>query len=152
MVQVRRPTLARPATSRLSRISAVYGIVMGAALLATWVVLFGNGVPPEFRATPLESWFLLLAEVLTGTTLVLGGYGVLTTRGWGRPLHLVSLGMMLYTGVYSIGVFGQTRNAPAVTWFVLTSVMTLLLVIAHAATAAQRAAARAGERRRPKVL
>lgn len=134
-VQAKRLASTRPASARLPRISAIYGIVMGTALLATWVVLFWNGIPPEFRATPLESWFLLLAEVLTGTALVLGGYGVLTTRDWGRPLHLVSLGMMLYTCVYSIGVFSQSRNVPAAMWFVLTSVMTLLLVIAHAATA-----------------
>ena len=80
---------------------------MGVGLLGTWVVLFWNGTPPEFRATPLESWFLLLAEVLTGTALVLGGYAVLTARGWGRPLHLVSLGMMVYTCVWSIGVLAR---------------------------------------------
>lgn len=138
-VQAARPASTRPASPRLPRISAIYGIVMGVGLLGTWVVLFWNGAPPEFRATPLESWFLLLAEVLTGTALVLGGYGVLTSRGWGWPLHLASLGMMLYTCVYSIGVFGQTRNIPAVSWFVLTSAMTLLLIIAHAAMATPRA-------------
>ena len=121
------------------RISAVYGVVMGVGLLGTWVVLFWNGTPPEFMETPLESWFLLLAEVLTGTALVVGGYAVLTARRWGRPLHLVSLGMMLYTCVWSIGAFGQTGNAPAVIWFVLTSAMTLALVITHMVTATRPA-------------
>lgn len=131
----RRPT--RTEGGKTSRASAFYGIAMGLGLLGTWVVLFWNGIPSDFQARPLESWFLLAAEVLTGASLVLGGYGILTGRRWGLALHLVSLGMLLYTCVWSIGVFAQTETAPAVIWFVVISLTTLVLVIIHVVRAAR---------------
>lgn len=42
-------------------------------------------------------------------------------------LNLVSLGMMVYTSIYSIGVFWQDGEVPAV-WFVLLTPATLMLL------------------------
>lgn len=110
---------------------------MGSGLLATWIVLFRNGIPSDFQKEPLESWFLLAAEVLTGLALVLGGVGILIRHRWGLPLHLISLGMLLYTCVWSVGVFAESDNVPAVAWFVVVSLSTLGLAAVHISSTAR---------------
>jgi hypothetical protein len=56
---------------------------------------------------------------LTAALLILGGAGILTHRIWGLRADLTALGMLLYCAVYSIGVFGQGDNMPAVAFFVV---------------------------------
>ncbi len=109
-------------------ISAIYAIAMGIMMLGTWVILIATGQTPEFETVPFEASMLLAAEVMTGLALIVGGYGTLTIRRWGPHLHLLAIGMMLYTTVYSIGVFGQVGNVPATTFFVVITLVTMAMI------------------------
>ena len=100
----------------MTRAAAIFSILMGASLLATWVVLFALGQVPEVYTSPFSTTLLLVAEALTGLGLIVGGYGLLTKRVWGLKLQLVALGMLLYCAIFSCGELGQ-GNPPAAIFF-----------------------------------
>lgn len=113
----------------MKRVSAIYALANGAVLLATWVVLIGAGAyATDFANRPLESGFLLAAEVLTGASLIAGGWAIMAGLRWGSVLHFASLGMLLYTCVNSIGVFAQQGNVPAAGFFCVISLATAVVI------------------------
>ena len=75
----------------MRKIEAVFSILMGAAFLGTWLVLFLLGKVPELATSPLQTGLLLVAEFLTGLSLIVGGIGLLARTCWGVPLDLVAL-------------------------------------------------------------
>ncbi len=98
------------------RAVAVFAMAMGSLLLGTWVVLFIAGAV-EYGASPVELVFLLVAEAMTGLSLLTGGVATLRRRRWGAPSLLVALGTLLYCAAYSIGVFAGRGNIAATAWF-----------------------------------
>ena len=94
--------------------AAIFSILMGASLLATWVVLFAVGQVPELYTSPFKTTLLLVAEALTGLGLIVGGYGLLTRQVWGLKLQLVALGMLLYCTIFSCGELGQGNLLAAI--------------------------------------
>jgi peptidoglycan/LPS O-acetylase OafA/YrhL len=100
----------------MTKAAAIFSILMGACLLATWVVLFALGQVPELSTGPFKTTLLLVAEALTGLSLIVGGYGLLTRRAWGLKLQLVALGMLLYCAIFSCGELGQ-GNPPLAIFF-----------------------------------
>lgn len=105
--------------------AAIFSILMGASLLATWVVLFAVGQVPELSTSPFKTTLLLVAEVLTGLSLIVGGYGLLTRQVWGLKLQLVALGMLLYCTIFSCGELGQ-GNPPVVIFFGTVATLTFI--------------------------
>ena len=71
----------------MRKIEAALSILMGAALLGTWIVLFLLGNVPELATSPLETGLLLVAEFLTGLSLIAGGIGLLARTRWGYPFR-----------------------------------------------------------------
>ncbi len=112
----------------MRKVTAVYSILMGTLLIGTWLVLFALGQVPELWTQPLDTGFLLAAEFLTGIGLVAGGWGLLTVRPWGFTLVLFAFGMMFYTVVRSIGLFAEQGVLLAAAWFILVTVLTLILM------------------------
>lgn len=109
---------------------AVFSILMGVLQSGTWIVLFVNGtVARDYSSTPVQTFFLLIAEFLTAGAVIAGGLGILFGRKWGIPLSLSALGMMLYCVIYSCGVFGQLGVIPAVIWFGVVSVLTAAAIV-----------------------
>ena len=105
----------------MKKIIAYFSILMGTSLIATWVVLFLKGSMPDDTALKLAS--LLTAEFLTGLSLIVAGYGVLTRRSWGLSLQLVALGMLLYCTTYSIGL-GEGGKTPILIFFATVASLT----------------------------
>ncbi len=114
---------------RMMKFGAIFSLLMGAALLSTWIVMFAIGNVPEISAKPLETALLLVAEVSTGLALIIGGYGVLKKRPWGRLANLASLGMLLYCVINYIGVLAQQGTWPAVGWFTLVTIFTVIFIL-----------------------
>ncbi len=90
-----------------TKASAIFSVLMGGSLLSTWIVLFAMGQVPELYTSPFETILLLVAEALTGLSLIAAGYGLLSGRVWGLKLQLVALGMLLYCTIFSCGALGQ---------------------------------------------
>ena len=112
----------------MRKLTAIYSILMGVLLIGTWLVLFALGQVPALWTQPLDTGFLLAAEFLTGISLVAGGWGLLTVRPWGFTLVLFAFGMMFYTVVRSIGLFAEQGVLLAAAWFILVTVLTLILM------------------------
>lgn len=108
------------------KVSSLFSIVMGAALITTWVVLFLTGSVRELE-TPVRLALLLAAEFLTALALISGGWGALTGAKWGLTVHLISLGMLLYCAVLTCGEMGQAGNLPAAIFFAIIAIVTLAL-------------------------
>lgn len=97
----------------IHKAASIYSILMGTALLGTWIVLFLTGGVPELTTSPFETIFLLVAEILTGASLIWSGYGVLAGKKWGASSSLVALGMLLYCSINYSGVLWQQSNVVA---------------------------------------
>jgi hypothetical protein len=123
----------------MRKIEAVFSILIGAALLGTWIVLFVLGNVPELATSPLQTGLLLVAEFLTGLSLIVGGSGLLARARWGVPLDLVALGMLLYVSTYYTGILGQQGNTPAAVFMAMVAIFTIV-VLAYAVPAASRSA------------
>ncbi len=109
---------------------AAFALAMGILMILVWIVYIATGQVD--LTSPLEAASLLAAETLTALTLIAGGVGILTGKAWGIPVHIASLGMMLYTAIYSIGVFAQAGVIPASVFFALLSVITILVLLGWA--------------------
>src|SRR5512146_2413987 len=97
--------------STARRAIAVFAVVMGSLLIGTWAVLFLAGAV-DYGSSRVELVFLLVAEGVTGLTLIVGGVATATTRPLGVPFLLVGLGMLQYCSLFSIGVFAARGNLP----------------------------------------
>jgi hypothetical protein len=104
---------------------AIFSILMGTALIGTWLILFLLGEAPELATSPMETGLLLVAESLTGASLIIGGSGLLARARWGLPLDLVALGMLLYVSTYYTGILGQEGNTPAAVFMAVVAVLTV---------------------------
>jgi hypothetical protein len=110
----------------MSKVSSVYSIIMGSALLMTWAVLFLTDSVQELE-TPVKLALLLAAEILTALTLIVGGYGILSAHKWGITVQLIGLGMLLYCAIFTCGEMGQAGNFPAAISFAVISVTTMVI-------------------------
>lgn len=107
----------------MNRAASIFSLFCGGAMLVVWSVLLATEKVVELRTAPIEAIALLCAEFITAALLILGGLGVLTHKTWGLRTDLVALGALLYCAVYSIGVFGQGGNPPAVIFFIAITVL-----------------------------
>lgn len=108
--------------------AAVYAVLTGVAMLGTWAMLLTTGRVPELSTTPVVISLHIAAEILTALALLIGGYGLLTGRKWGRPLHLVSLGMLLYAVVQASGYYAQQGETVLVGMFAVFAITTVVFI------------------------
>lgn len=101
----------------MKKAASIFSLFCGISMLAVWGFLLATGQVVELQTSPFQAMFLLGAELLTAVSLILGGFGLLTGKTWGLRADLVALGMLLYCTIFSIGVFGQAGNAPAIGFF-----------------------------------
>lgn len=107
----------------MKKTASIFSLLCGMAMVVVWGILFKTGQVVELRTSPFQALFLLGAELLTAVALILGGFGLLTGKRWGIRADLAALGMLLYCALFSIGVFGQAGNTPAVGFFSAITVL-----------------------------
>jgi len=102
------------------KIASFFSLFCGTGMLLVWALLLLGDQIPELTTSPIQTIFLLAAEVTTAISLLIGGYGLLTRRHWGLRADLAALGMLTYCAIFSIGVFGHQGNTPAMVFFAIT--------------------------------
>jgi hypothetical protein len=107
----------------MTRALSIFSLFCAVGMFGTWGTMFILGLVPELKTAPIETGFLLAAEFLTAGALLASGLGLLARRAWGIRLVAIALGMLLYTSIYSIGVFGQAGNQPATAFFVAIALL-----------------------------
>lgn len=106
--------------------AAIFSILMGLAMFGTWLSLFLFAGFPQAQTHPLETGYLLVAEFLTATALVVAGYGILSHRNWAMPLTLLALGELIYCAIRFAGELGQAGNLGGQAFFSLVGVSGLV--------------------------
>jgi hypothetical protein len=110
----------------MARAAAIFAILVGAAMVVLWAALLLTGNVPELTQTPLTITMHIAAESLTGVALIVGGVGLLMGRSWARPVHLSSLGMLVYAVVQATGYYAERHATAAAMGFVAVGVLAIL--------------------------
>jgi hypothetical protein len=105
------------------RIASIFSFFCGIAMLVVWGFLLATGQVAELRTSPFETLFLLGAEFLTATALLIGGFGLVTGKCWGLRADLAALGMLLYCTIFTTGVYGQSGNLPGAIFFAVIATL-----------------------------
>ncbi len=105
--------------------AAIFAILMGVAMTATWVTLFSLGQYPAAITLPLETGYLLTAEALTAIALIVGGYSVLAHHPWGMPILLIALGELIYCAIRFAGELGQEGSQAGLGFFTSVAIFAL---------------------------
>lgn len=113
----------------MKKAAAVFAIAMGVMMLGTWAFLLLTDQFPEVRTLPLQSGYLLVAEVLTGAGLIAAGYGLLTRRPWALSLVLVALGELIYCTIRFAGELGQGGSLPGLIFFSAVGIAGLVFAV-----------------------
>lgn len=101
----------------MKKAAALFSILMGLMMFGTWSYLFLSNQYPEARTLPLETGYLLVAELLTSAALVVGGFGIFSQRKWATPLILVALGELIYCTIRFAGELGQAGSLLGLVFF-----------------------------------
>jgi len=109
-------------------LAAVHAILVGIFLVSQWVHYLSIKQVSELETEPAKILFHLAAEFITAGALLVGGWGLLTDRSWGRQVYLISMGMLLYTVIDSPGHFVEIRNWLMVGVFVILLASTLIML------------------------
>ena len=107
----------------MKKAASIFSLFCGVSMFVVWGILLVTGRVVELRTEPFGTIFLLGAEFLTSISLLIGGFGLLSSKSWGLRTDLAALGMLLYCTVFSIGVFGQQGNIPATGFFVVMATL-----------------------------
>ncbi len=87
------------------RTAIVYSIAVGALMIAMWLFFIFTGNVPEFKTTPYSISLHLFDEFSTAILLIIGGVGLIKKTRWALHVHLISIGMLLYTIIVSPGYY-----------------------------------------------
>jgi len=112
----------------IRRIAAVYGMLVGVAMIGLWITLLLTGEVPELETNPLEIRYHLAAEVLTAVALVGSGAGLWQGRRWADRAFAVALGLLLYTVINSAGYYADLGDVGMVGVFTALTALTAVLV------------------------
>ncbi len=110
----------------MKKILAIYSVLVGAAMIAMWSVLYAlYGLPGLLG--PREIAVHLTAEFATAGLLILSGFGLLSRAPWANRASLLAGGMLIYTLFQNAGD-GMQRNAGAfAAMFIVCFAATLIL-------------------------
>lgn len=113
----------------MKKAAAIFSILMGLMMFATWFFLFLFSGYPQAVTLPVEPVYLLVAEFFTAVALVAGGYGILSQRRWAFPLILVALGELIYCAIRFAGELGQGGSLAGLTFFTVVGALSIVFAV-----------------------
>jgi len=113
----------------VSKIAAIYAIFIGIAMLGMWISLITTNQVPEINTESIRISYHLVGEFLTAILLLIGGFGLLTNRGWGFHVFLISMGMLLYTVIVSAGYYIQQGDMVFTGMFSIMQILTVIFIV-----------------------
>ncbi len=114
---------------RKKNIPSYFAILIGLCMLLMWIFFIVSGNVPEFEEKIWEIIYHLVAEFSTAILLIVAGLMTLRKHRLGRPMLLVSLGMLLYTVIMSAGYYAQRGTVAFVVMFSVFTVAAILAII-----------------------
>lgn len=113
----------------MKKIAAAYSIVVGIAMIGTWILLYVSNQIPELQTEPIRIIMHLAAEYTTAILLIVAGYGLLRNIRWGFYMYLFSTGMLIYTLIMSPGYYAQQEEFGFVGMFAALMILAIVLLI-----------------------
>jgi hypothetical protein len=112
---------------RSQKTAGIFSFIIGVGIFGWWAMALLGGRMPELHTAPVEATLHLMAEFLTGLTLLAGGYGLLAGRWWAPKVHLLSLGMLSYAVLQVAGYAAQREQLAAASLFAVIFIVALVL-------------------------
>jgi peptidoglycan/LPS O-acetylase OafA/YrhL len=113
----------------IKKVLSIYSIIIGTLIIGMWLTFILTGRVPEINTNLGAIILHLIAELLTASLLLLGGYGLITNNKWGLNLNLAALGMLLYTVIMSPGYYLVKGETVFIMMFGILIVLTLIFII-----------------------
>jgi hypothetical protein len=93
------------------RLAAFYSIISGVSLILTFIVfIYYNAVPGVYE-NPIRTYVEVTVVICTGIFLIIGGIALIRDWKSGYQLYLLSIGMLSFYLLHSIGYFFQSGDA-----------------------------------------
>jgi hypothetical protein len=109
----------------------IFGVFVGFCMFGMWAMLLITGQVIEIATEPFRITAHLFSEAITAASLILGGLLSLRHRDWGERLHLVSLGMLLYSVLTAGGYYLQLNNRAMIIMFGTLIIATAVFITAN---------------------
>ncbi len=109
---------------------AYFAIIVGLGMIGFWIYSLVKREVPELYSESVVMGFHLLAELVTGITLIIGGIVLLMGMRWGLAVYLLAAGALLYSSTDRMGHFIQRRKWPQAIVFLIVLILTLISVLA----------------------
>lgn len=114
--------------TRILRISGLFQVLIGIEILAIWSLILIQGEVPELETEPWKIVMHILAELFTGSILLISGLNILIRGRKLRIFHL-SLGALMYTLIASPGYYAHQKQWAMVAMFAALLLATILILI-----------------------
>jgi hypothetical protein len=114
---------------RYARQSAVFGILVGIAMLLIWVYLVATGNVPELFSSEFETKLHVIGEIVTALALIVSGWALWTGRRWAFKAFLLANGMLLVAVINGISWYGDRGQMGFVYFFVAVAIAAVFFVM-----------------------
>jgi len=114
---------------KFRKLASIYSLFMGISMISIWIMFYFTDEIPELQTKPIELGMHVAAEILTALLLIIGAIGLLTNKKWSLNIHLISIGMLIYTLIMSPGYFLQRGDIAFVLMFTLFLILAVTLTI-----------------------
>jgi len=98
-------------------------------MILMWSFFVLAGMIPEFQTTPYSISLHLIGEGTTAILLILGGIGLIKKTKWPLHIHLISMGMLIYTVIVSPGYYLDLGQIYIPILFAVLLIFTVILTI-----------------------
>ena len=90
---------------KLRTICAVYAVLVGLGIAATWAVYFLTGSIFGIEPAPLGLGFHIAAELIAAVVMLAAAAGLAARKAWGPRLFFLAMGMLIYAVINSPGYY-----------------------------------------------
>ena len=121
---------ARPAPVHpYARQSAMFGIVVGIALILIWIYRIATGGVPELWDSMLQTKLHVLIQLLTGLFLIFSGWALWTAKSWAFKAFILANGMLIIAVINAVSWYGDRGEMGFVLFFVAVAIAAVFFVM-----------------------
>jgi len=95
---------------KLLKIIALYALLSGIGIIATWAAYFATGKVMGITPSGGGMAYHIAAEFATATALIVSSAGLFAGKAWGRNFFYIGMGMLLYAVIGSPGFYTSGGN------------------------------------------
>jgi hypothetical protein len=109
--------------------SAVFGIVVGVALILIWLYRIATGGVPELWDSMLQTKLHVAIQLLTGLFLILSGWALWTGKSWAFKAFILANGMLIIAVINAVSWYGDRGEMGYVLFFVAVAIAAVFFVM-----------------------